>query len=62
VGTVLAARDMAAQRRRAAALDRRHDLQLVEGHMAGIGFAPCRSMVAEDVRDLQSGTRHAAAL
>ena len=27
--------------------------------MAGIGFAPCRSMAAEDIRDLQSWTRHA---
>ena len=32
---VLAARDMAAERRRAAALDRAHHLQLVEAHMAG---------------------------
>ena len=27
--------------------------------MAGIGSAPCRSMIAEDIRDLQCGTRHA---
>ena len=27
--------------------------------MAGIGFAPCRAMAAEDIRDLQSWTRHA---
>ncbi len=25
--------------------------------MAGIGDTPCRSMIAEDVRDLQRGTR-----
>src|SRR5260370_8487356 len=25
--------------------------------MAGIGSAPCRSMAAEDIRDLQRGTR-----
>jgi hypothetical protein len=28
--------------------------------MAGIGFAPCRSIAAEDIRDLQSWTRHAS--
>jgi hypothetical protein len=27
--------------------------------MAGIGFAPCQAMAAEDIRDLQSRTRHA---
>ena len=27
--------------------------------MAGIGFAPCQAMAAEDIRDLQSWTRHA---
>jgi hypothetical protein len=27
--------------------------------MAGVGFAPCRAMVAEDIRDLQSRARHA---
>ena len=27
--------------------------------MAGIGLAPCRSMVAEDIRNLQPWTRHA---
>ena len=56
---VLAARDMAAERRRAAALDRRHHLQLAEADMAGIGLTPCRAMAAEDIRDLQSRTRHA---
>ena len=55
---VLAARDMAAERRRAAALDRRHDLQLAEAHMTGVGFTPRRSMVAEDIRNLQPWTRH----
>ena len=58
VRAVLAARDMAAERRRAAALDRRHHLQLAEAHMAGIGPAPCRAVAAEDVRDLQRWTRH----
>ena len=59
-GALLAARDMAAERRRAAALDRRHHLQLVEADMAGIGPTPRRPVVAEDIRDLQRWTRHCA--
>src|SRR6266478_39474 len=55
---VLAAPDMAAERRRTAALDRTHDLHLAEADMAGIGLAPRRSMVAEDIRDLQQWTGH----
>jgi hypothetical protein len=55
---LLAARDMPAERRRAAALDRRHHLELAEAHMACIGLPPCRSMAAEDIRDLQSRARH----
>ena len=55
---VLAARDMAAERCRAAVLDRGHHLELAEAHMAGIGSAPCRSMAAEDIRDLQLRTGH----
>jgi len=35
------------------------DLQLAEADMAGIGSAPCRTMAAEDIRDLQSRARHA---
>ena len=52
MGAVLAALDMAAQRRRSAALDRRHDLELAEAHMAGMRCTPSRPAVAEDVRDL----------
>ena len=58
VGAVFAARDMAAERRRAAALDRTHHLHLVEADVAGIGSAPRRSVVAEDIRDLQRWTGH----
>ncbi len=29
--------------------------------MAGIGLTPCRTMAAEDIRDLQSRARHSAA-
>ena len=54
---VLAALDMTAERRRAAALDRRHDLQLAEAHMAGMGRTPSRPVVAEDVRDLDRRPR-----
>src|SRR5207244_9898079 len=52
VGAGLAALDMTAQRRRSATLDRRHDLELAEAHMAGMGRTPSRSAVAEDVRHL----------
>src|SRR2546423_1631339 len=58
VGTVLAARNMAAEGCRAAALDRRHHLQLTEAHMAGVGLTPRQSMAAEDIRDLQCRARH----
>ena len=53
---VLAARDMPAERCRAAVLDRRHHLELAEADMAGIGLAPCLAMAAEDIRNLQPWT------
>src|SRR5580704_6476922 len=49
---VLAARNMPAEGRRAAALDRTHDLHLVEADVSGVGSAPRRPVVAEDIRDL----------
>ena len=49
---------MVAEGRRAAALDRRHHLELVEADMAGMGLAPCDAMAAEDIRNLQSRARH----
>ena len=52
MGAVLTAFDMTAQRRCPAALDRRHDLQLAEAHMAGMECTPNRPAVAEDVRHL----------
>src|SRR6516164_9567065 len=55
---VLAAYDMAAELCCAAVLDRRHHLELLEADMAGMGLSPCRSMVAEDIRDLQLRTGH----
>ena len=45
--------DMAAERRRAAALDGTHHLQLSEADMAGIGCPPGSTVDAEDIRNLQ---------
>src|SRR5712664_4040862 len=55
---VLAACDMPAERRRTTALDRTHHLQLIEAHMPAVGLTPSRTMVAENVRDLQSWSSH----
>src|SRR6202795_1103949 len=55
---VLAARDMTAERRRSAVLDRRHRLQLAEAHMAGVGLTPSLARAAEDIRALQGETSH----
>jgi hypothetical protein len=60
VRTVLAALDVSAERSRAAVLDRRHDFQLAEADMAGVGLAPRRAMGSKDVGDLQARPRHAA--
>ena len=51
---VLAARNIAAERRRAAALNRTHDLQLLQADMAAVGFTPSGTVVAENIRDLQT--------
>jgi len=50
---VLTSRDMAAERRGAAAFDRAHHLELSEAQMTGIGGAPYGAVVTEDIRDLQ---------
>src|SRR5271156_6605147 len=55
---VLAAPDVAAERRRTTALDRTHHLQLIEAHMPAVGLTPSRTMVAENVRDFQSWSSH----
>ena len=55
---VLAACDVPAERRRAAALGRTHHLQLVEAHMAAVGLTPSGTVVAEYVRDLQNWSSH----
>ncbi len=48
MAAVPASRHMAAERRRAAVLDRRHHLELAETQMADVGTAPGGSMGAED--------------
>jgi hypothetical protein len=49
---------MTAERHCAAALDRAHDLHLVEADVPGIRATPRRPVVAENVRDLQRWTGH----
>jgi hypothetical protein len=61
VAAVFATRHMTAERRRAAAFDRTHHLDLVEADVPGIGPTPCRPVVAEDIRDLQRWTGHGRA-
>ena len=58
VRALLTTLDMPAERCRAAALDRRHHLELAKADTAGIGRAPRRPVVAEDIRDLQRWTGH----
>ena len=60
-GAVLTARDVAAERRRAAALDRTHHLQLAEADVTAVGVTPSVTVIAEDIRDLQIWTGHGAA-
>ena len=53
-GVVLTARNVAAERRGAAALDRTHYFQLAKAHVTAVGITPSGTVVAEDVRDLQT--------
>jgi hypothetical protein len=62
VAAIFAALDMAAERGRAALLDRRHDLELTEAHLSGIGPAPVGPMAMKDVCDPNFGRRTAARL
>src|SRR5712671_2992358 len=62
VRAVFAARHMAIERRRAAALDGRHHLHLVEADVTDIGTTPRRSEVAENIRDLQCWAGHGRGL
>ena len=58
VAAILATLDMAAEGRRAAALDSRHHLELAQAQMPGIGPAPGGAMVMKDVGDLQPRAAH----
>ena len=60
VRAVLAALDVAAERGCATGLDRRHDLQLGEAHVPGVGLSPRLPVGAKDVGDLEARPRHAA--
>ncbi len=60
LAAVLAGCDMTAEHRGAAALDGRHDLELSEAHVAGVGCTPGGPVGAEDVRDLEALPRHDA--
>jgi hypothetical protein len=61
-GRVLAARDMTAERRRAAVLDGAHDFELAETDVAAVRTAPCGAVIAENIRDLQQGPGHGGRL
>ena len=58
IAAVVAAIDMAAQRRRSTVLDRRHDLQLGKAEMPGLGETVAGTHGPEDVGDLQRGGPH----
>jgi hypothetical protein len=45
---------VAAESRRAAALDGAHHLQLAEADVTAVGLTPRGAVVAEDIRNLQS--------
>ena len=55
---VLTAGNVAAEGCRAAALNGTHHLQLGKAHVTAVGLTPSGTVVAEDIRDLQSGTAH----
>lgn len=60
--TVLATRNMPAQSGGTAALDGGHHLLLRKADMACIGTVPCGTVLAENVRNHQHGTRHGGRL
>tara|TARA_R110000823_G_scaffold286742_1_gene405065 strand:- start:977 stop:1174 length:198 start_codon:yes stop_codon:yes gene_type:complete len=53
MGAVGATRNMTAERRCAAALNRTHDLELVQVDVPSVCRTPGSTMVTEDIRDLQ---------
>jgi hypothetical protein len=58
MAAVLATLDMPAEHGRATLLDRRHDLELTQAHMSGIGPAPVGPMAMKDICDLQPWAAH----
>jgi len=58
VAAIFAALDMPAERGRAALLDRRHDLELTQAQISGIGPAPVGLIAMKDVCDLQLRAAH----
>ena len=58
MAAVLASRNMAAKLRRAASFDSGHRFELPKAQMPGVGLAPGGPVAAEDIRNLQRGTRH----
>ena len=59
---VLAGIDVAAKRRRAAVLDRRHDLELGQTQMAGLDGTIAGAFSPEDIGDLDRGAQAALAV
>ena len=57
-----AAQDMSTQRRAAALLDGRHDLELTQAQVTALRLPPGRPVGAEDVGDLQGGAPHGGGL
>lgn len=60
VAAVLAGLDMAAERRGPALLDRRHDLELLEAEVPGMGGPIGGTSAAENIGDLERGLHGSA--
>jgi hypothetical protein len=61
VPAVLAGIDVTAKGRRAAVLNRRHDLELSQGQVAGLGDTIAGSFSSEDIGDLECPVRPGSA-
>jgi hypothetical protein len=61
MSAVLTGIDMAAQRGRAAGLNRRHDLELGQAQVAGLSGTVAGPLSTEDVSDLERGAQAALA-
>src|SRR6202049_4089260 len=58
---LLAGIDVAAERRRAAVLDRRHDLELGKAQVTGLNSTIAGSFSSENVGDLERGAQNGSA-